>query len=74
MANIIDNPKDGTPPEARFMARIRSDLDRLAPATANANAPAVDIEPWPWGNVIALWLVASIALWGGIGAAISSFF
>ncbi len=70
MANVIDNPKDGTPPEATFMARIQSDLDRLATATV----PAVDIEPWPWGNVIALWLVASIALWGGIGAAISSFF
>lgn len=52
------------------MVRTRSDLDQLATAAA----PAVDIEPWPWGNVIALWLVASIALWGGIGAAVATFF
>ena len=68
MANLIENPKDGAPPEAFFMVRTRSDLDQLA------TAPSVDIEPWPWGNVIALWLVASIALWGGIGAAVATFF
>jgi hypothetical protein len=70
MANVIENPKDGAPLEAFVMVRTRSDLDRLATATA----PSVDIEPWPWGNVIALWLVASIALWGGIGAAVATFF
>lgn len=65
-----DNPNGCILPEAKFMVRTRSDLDRLATATA----PSVDIEPWPWGNVIALWLVASIALWGGIGAAVATFF
>ena len=52
------------------MVRTRNNLEQLAPATSSA----VDIEPWPWGNVLALWLVASIALWGGIGAAVASFF
>ena len=71
MANAIENPRDGVPIKAFVMVRARSDLDRLASATAS---PSVDIEPWPWGNVIALWLVASIALWGGIGAAVATFF
>jgi hypothetical protein len=70
MATAIENPWDVIPLKALVMVRARSDLDRLASATA----PSVDIEPWPWGNVIALWLVASIALWGGIGAAVATFF